>query len=62
MVKDVIRSMESLGTGGTVAIILFMLVFLYWTFASLMMKSSFQKHMSNLPLEDNLKNGGSDND
>ena len=62
MVKDVIRSIDSLGIWGTMAIILFVLVFLYWTFASVMLKKSFQKHMSNLPLDDNLTNKGSDNE
>ena len=62
MVKDVIRSMETLGIWGTMAIILFMLVFLYWTVASLMLKKSFQDHMSNLPLEDNLKKKGPENE
>ena len=62
MVKDVIRSIDSLGIWGTMAIILFVLVFLYWTFASIMLKKSFQNHMSNLPLEDNLTNEGSEDE
>lgn len=62
MVKDVIRSIDSLGIWGTMAIILFMSVFIYWTFASLMMKTSFQEHMSNLPLDDKLKNKESENE
>ena len=62
MVKDVIRSVESLGIWGTMAILLFLAVFLYWTFASFMMKKSFQQHMSNLPLEDSFTNKGSDNE
>ena len=62
MVKDVLRSIDSLGIWGSVAIILFLLVFLYWTAATFLMKSSFRSHMSNLPLEDNLKNKGSENE
>lgn len=62
MVKDVIRSIDTLGIWGTMAILLFLAVFLYWTFASLLMKKSFQKHMSNLPLEDNLINEGNEDE
>lgn len=62
MVKDVIRSIDSLGIWGTMAIILFILVFLYWTFASIMLRKSFQNHMSKLPLEDNLIKKGSDDE
>lgn len=62
MVKDVLRSIDSLGLWGTIAIVLFLLVFMYWSIASFLMKSSFRHHMSNLPLEDNSTTKGSENE
>lgn len=62
MVKDVIRSIDTLGIWGTMAILLFLAVFLYWTVASMLLKKSFQNHMSNLPLEDNLINKGNEDE
>lgn len=62
MIKDVIRSIDTLGIWGTMAILLFLAVFLYWTVASMLLKKSFQNHMSNLPLEDNLINKGNEDE
>ncbi len=58
MVKDVIRSIDSLGLGGTIAVLLFLAVFVYWCIAAFMLKNSFQLHMSHLPLEDESNKQG----
>ena len=51
MIKDILRSIDSLGTWGTLAIIIFFSVFLTWILFVCFMDKDFRNHMENLPLD-----------
>jgi hypothetical protein len=57
MIKDILRSIDSLGVWGTLAILLFFMVFAYWNISVLFLDKNFQAHMSHLPLDDNKSEG-----
>ena len=52
MYKDILRSIDSLGLWGALALILFFLVFFYWVISVWFFDDDFQKRMSELPLDD----------
>ena len=57
MIKDILHSVENLGLWGTLAILLFFIVFAYWNISVLFLDKGFQKHMSHLPLDQNQPEG-----
>ncbi len=62
MIKDVVRSIDTLGMGGTIAVLLFLAVFTYWCIAAFFLKKTFQEQMSHLPLENDSNNQGVSNE
>lgn len=50
MIKDILNSVQGLGIWGTMAIVLFFMVFTWWVFSSLMMNNSHVEHMGSLPI------------
>ncbi len=51
MIKDILNSINGLGIWGSMAIILFFMVFAWWIFSTLMMNDSHVKHMGALPID-----------
>lgn len=50
MIKDILNSIQGLGIWGTLAVILFFMVFMWWVFSSLMLNKSHVDHMGSLPI------------
>ena len=52
MYKDILRSIDSLGMWGALALVLFLMVFTYWAVSACFLDKDFQEKMSHLPLDD----------
>ena len=51
MFKDVLSSVQDLGLWGSLALVLFFLVFGWWVFSTLMMNDQHVEKMGALPLD-----------